>query len=151
MQGQEASEAAEATAALAGRLRTVIGQLRRRFRAQDGQGDLSWSQKSVLLHLEREGAATVSALARREGVRPQSMGATAASLQAAGLVSSEPDPDDGRQTLLALTPACREWLAAARSARQDWLVRALGERLDADERARLADAAELLARLTETE
>jgi len=102
---------------LAGDLRVVIGQLRRRLREQASFGDLTFSQASVLSRLEREGPATVTSLARAEGMRPQSMGATVSALQAAGLVSGSPDPRDGRQTILSLTDACQEWIRAGRAAK----------------------------------
>ena len=94
--------------ALAEDLRSLIGKLKRRLREQANAGDLTPSQVSVLLRLEKDGPATVSNLARAEGMRPQSMGATIAALEAAGLVSGAPDPEDGRQTILSLTQACRE-------------------------------------------
>src|SRR5882672_9778771 len=90
--------------ALAGDLRVLIGKLKRRLREQAHTGDLTWSQMSVLSRLEREGPATVTTLARAEGVRPQSMGATVSVLEEAGLVSGAPDASDGRQTILSLTP-----------------------------------------------
>ncbi len=62
-----------AAAALVGDLRMALGRLKRRLREQAGPNDFSDSQKSVLVRLDRDGAATVSALARAEGVRPQSM------------------------------------------------------------------------------
>ena len=144
----EDSEAADA-AALAGELRIVIGQVKRKLREQGGTGDLTWSQTSVLGHLEREGPATVTALARAEGVRPQSMGATVAGLEAAGLVSGAPDPNDRRQTVLSLTAVCREWIEAARAARRDWLFRAICAKLTAAEQAELAAAVKLLKRMLE--
>ena len=61
-------------AALAGDLRSLVAQLRRRFREQAILCEFTPSQIAVLLRLEREGPATVSALARAEGMRPQSMG-----------------------------------------------------------------------------
>lgn len=94
--------------ALAGELRVVVGRLKRRLREQAHFGDLSWTQVRVLSRLEREGPATVTALARAEGMRPQSMGETVAALKAAGFVSGAPDPSDGRQTVLSLTPSCAE-------------------------------------------
>src|ERR1700704_986950 len=115
--------------ALAGELRILIGKLKRRLREQAHLGDLTWSQMSVLSRLEREGPATVTTLARAEGVRPQSMGATVSVLEAAGLVSGAPDPADGRQTILSVTAACREWIKADRAARQDWLLGAIQTRL----------------------
>jgi hypothetical protein len=42
-----------------------------------------------------------------------------AALEAAGLVSGTPDPNDGRQTTLSLTAACRQKVKAGRAARED--------------------------------
>lgn len=55
-------------------LHALIGRLKRRFRAEAYPGDCSPSQVAVLHHLEFKGPATVTTLARVEGVRPQSMG-----------------------------------------------------------------------------
>lgn len=134
-------------AALAADLRVVFGRLKRRLREQGSIGDLTWSQVSVLSHLERDGPATVTALAQAESVRPQSMGATIAGLQAAGLVAGAPHPTDGRQTLLSLTPACLALVAAGRAAREDWLVRSIQTHLTPREQHDLARGVELLARL----
>ncbi|MEI9989973.1 MAG: MarR family transcriptional regulator [Rhizomicrobium sp.] len=134
-------------AALAAELRIVIGALRRRLREQADEADLTSAQKSVLLRLERDGPATASALARAEGMRPQSMGAIIAALETAGYVAGAPDPSDGRQTILSLTDHFREWVSAARAARQDWLLRALQARLTAREQRQLAGAVKLLKRL----
>ena len=130
-------------------IRTVIGRLNRRLRAQAVIGDLTWSQKVVLLRLEQSGAATVSTLARLEGVRSQSMGAVVSGLEAAGLVQGEADPSDGRQTLLSLTPACQEMIATGRAAREDWLVRAMQAKLSLEEIEELGRAVRLLGRLAE--
>ena len=134
---------------LAHELRALIGKLKRRLREQADVGDLTPSQVSALLRLEREGPCTVSALARAEGVRSQSMGAIVAALQAGGLVSATPDPADGRQMFLSVTPACREWITAGRAARQDWLTRVIDRELSPDEQARLADMVVLLKRITD--
>ena len=45
------------------------------------------------------------------------MGATVAALEAAGLVKGSPDPNDGRQTILSLTPACAARFRTGRAAR----------------------------------
>ena len=135
---------------LAGELRVVLGKLSRRLRGQGHVGDLTPSQTSVLIRLEREGPATVSTLARAESVRPQSLGATVDSLRAAGLVTGAPDPADGRQTLLSLTPACRERIRASRAAKEDWLGRALQANLSPEEQAELTRAVELLRRLADS-
>jgi DNA-binding MarR family transcriptional regulator len=91
----------------------------------------------------------VTTLARAEGVRPQSMGATVSVLEAAGLVQGAPDPTDGRQTILAITGACRKWLKASRAAREDWLFRAIRTKLTPREQDELAAAVALLTRLVD--
>jgi DNA-binding MarR family transcriptional regulator len=138
---------ATTAATLAQELRALLSTLKRRLREQGHGRDLTPSQVSVLLRLESGGPATLSMLARAEGMRPQSMGPIIAALSAAGLVSSAPDPADGRQTLLSLTPACREWVREGRAARQDWLARMIHERLTVKEQAELAHAVTLLRRL----
>ncbi len=135
--------------ALAGELRISLGKLIRRVREQARPNDLTSSQKSVLLRLDRDGPATVSALARAESVRPQSMRVTVAALEAMGAVSGEPDPSDGRQTLITLTPAFRKALLARRAAKEDWLFRALQAQLSPQEQAELASAVKLLQRLAD--
>lgn len=135
--------------ALATELRATFGKLKRRLREQANVGDLTPSQVSVLLRLEKDGAATASTLARAEGMRPQSMAAVVAALEAAGFVSGAPDPKDGRQTLLSLTDDCRKWVREGRAARQDWLSRTIAARLTSQEQDHLAAAIALLARLIE--
>jgi DNA-binding MarR family transcriptional regulator len=110
---------------------------------------LTPSQVSVLLRLEKDGAATVSGLARAEGMRPQSMSAIVTSLQDAGLVSSSSDPNDGRQTLMSLSRKCEKSLRESRAARQDWLTNAIRQKLSMQEQQKLSAALELLSRLTE--
>ena len=132
---------------LAADLRGVVAQLKRRLREQADVGDLTPSQTAALVRLDRNGASTVSALAREEGMRSQSMGATMAALQAAGLVVAAPDPRDGRQVLLDLTPACRKRIIQGRTARQDWLTRVIDRELSREEQDELERAVRLLQRL----
>lgn len=136
--------------ALARDLRSFAGKLKRRLREQADIGDLTPSQTSVLLRLEQDGPSTTSALARQEGMRPQSMGTIVDALESAGLVSGTPDPSDRRQTLLALTDHCRAWIAEGRAARQDWLAHVIDTRLSRDEQKQLAAAIALLGRLVES-
>jgi DNA-binding MarR family transcriptional regulator len=136
-------------AILAAELRALLGKLKRRLREQGDVGDLTPSQVSVLLRLEKDGAATTSSLARAEGMRPQSMAAIIAALDAAGLVTGTPDPTDGRRVLLSLTEPCRQWVQDGRAARQDWLSRRLQARLSVEELEIVATAAALLGRLVE--
>jgi DNA-binding MarR family transcriptional regulator len=136
--------------ALASELRILINQLRHRLREQSHLGDYTWSQTSVIIRLERDGPATVSALARAEGVRQQSMGATISTLEAAGLIKGSPDPADGRRTILSLTDACREMIRASRAAKEDWLFHAIQTKLSPAEQKQLATNLELLKRIADS-
>ena len=134
-------------AALANELRVLIGQLKRRMQDRAAFGDLTASQVAVLGHLDRVGTGTVTSLARDQGMRSQSMGATIAALEAAGLVHGAPDPKDGRQTMLSLTASCRARIDAGRLAREDWLYHAISRSLSPGEQDELARALDLLRRL----
>ena len=135
--------------ALANDLHALSGKLKRRLREQASAGDLTQSQTAVLGHLDRNGPTTVTALARMEGVRSQSMGATVAALESAGLVKGSPDPNDGRQTILSLTPACVALFRTGRAARTDWLLKTIQTKFTPQEQEQLAVAVKLLNRLVE--
>jgi DNA-binding MarR family transcriptional regulator len=134
---------------LAAEIRAIYRKLKLRVREHGGGNDLTPSQASVLLRLEEDGPATVSSLARAEGMRPQSMSAIVTPLQESGLVSGAPDPSDGRQTLMSLTPKCLKWFQEGRAARQDWLSTTISQKLLVHEQEKLQAALELLKRLVE--
>ena len=127
-------------------LRIVLGQLVRRLRAEHR---FPISQATVLSRLDREGAATTSALAAAERVRPQSMAHTIAELEADGLVDRTPDPVDRRQIQIALTERGREALADERARREGWLARAIATELTDDEQELLMQTVPLLRRLAQ--
>ncbi|MGO9436150.1 MAG: MarR family winged helix-turn-helix transcriptional regulator [Terracidiphilus sp.] len=135
--------------ALAADMRTVFRKLKLRYREHGGGNDLTPSQTSVVLRLEKDGSATVSSLARMEGMRPQSMSAVVAPLQASGLVRGAPDPGDGRQTLMSLTPKCLKLLQQGRATRQDWLTTRISQKLTIQEQEKLQAALALLTRLVD--
>ncbi len=151
MSKRKPESALSPAATLASELQTLFGKLKRRLRAQASSGDLTPSQIAVLVHLDRNGPTTVSALARLESVRPQSMGATVASLETLGMVKGSPDPGDGRQTILSLTPRCEEMIRTGRAARHQWLLRAVQSKLTAQEQAQLKATLPLLNRIVETD
>jgi len=134
---------------LAAELRTTLGHLKRKLRQHGGRHDLTSSQIAVILRLEKDGPATVSSLARAEGMRPQSMSAVIAPLGEMGFVTGAADPNDGRQTLMSLTNTCKKSIEDGRAARQDWLAQALQQKLSPQEQKRVSSAVHLLARLTE--
>jgi DNA-binding MarR family transcriptional regulator len=139
----------ERASALAAELRANLGKLKRKLREHGGRSDLAPSEVSVLLRLEKDGPAAVSSLARAEGMRPQSMSSIVTSLLESGLVCGSPDPNDGRQTMISLSPKCLKWLKDGRAARQDWLTTIIQQKLTTQDQEKLAAALELLARLVE--
>ena len=134
---------------LAAELRSTFGQLKRKLQQQGGRNDFTSSQIAVLLRLEKDGPATVSSLARAEGMRPQSMSAVIAPLQEVGFVAGSADPNDGRKTLMSLTRACKKWVEDGRAARQDWLAQAIQQKLSPQEQKKLSTAIQLLAQIAE--
>ncbi|MFC4275870.1 MarR family winged helix-turn-helix transcriptional regulator [Achromobacter aloeverae] len=137
------------TLRIAADLRTSMSRLRRRLRDEAPAAELTWPQISVVSQLERLACATVSTLARAEGVKPQTMGALVAALYEGGYVDGVADPHDGRQTLWSLTPKCQAWFKTHRAVRVDWLSGAIHTQLDATERKTLAQAVQLLERLAQ--
>lgn len=147
--GRRAAPSAEPEAEqLAARLADVVGRLLRRLRSTSSEGLLTPTQRSVLARLDREGPATTAALARAEYVRPQSMRLTLGALESQGLVERAPDPEDGRKSVMSLTESGTATLAEVRAAKRDWLAQALAAGLDGAERRTVAEAVELLDRLT---
>ena len=149
MSNRKSSHQTGLARALAAEIRAVYRKLKQRYREHGNGNELTPSQASVILQLEKDGGATVSSLARLEGMRPQSMSAIVTPLQKSGLVSGAPDPGDGRQTLISLTPKCLKWLQEGRAARQDWLASTITEKLSVREQEKLRSALELLKRLVD--
>jgi DNA-binding MarR family transcriptional regulator len=127
---------------LAGDLRDALGRIMRRLRTEHG---FPLAQGSVLGRLTRDGPQSVGDLAAAEKVRHQSMAQTVRDLEAAGLVTRRPDPDDGRRAFVELTRDGREALLADRRHREGWLAGVLAG-MTPGERAVLQDAVGLLRR-----
>ncbi|MFG2122969.1 MarR family winged helix-turn-helix transcriptional regulator [Streptomyces sp. NPDC048710] len=130
-------------------LRVVFSRLRRRIREVAQDSDLTPSQESALSLAGKHGAATASALAAAEGVRPQSMATTLAALEQHDLIRRAPDPDDGRRQLVTLTEAGRARVEGNRQLREEWLARAFEDRYTEEERQTVLSALELLERLSQ--
>src|SRR5882757_2691608 len=77
-------------------------RMRRRIRSAAAE-ELSLTEGAVLVQLDKNGPATTADLARAESVKPQSMGATIASLEERGLVERKPRRTDGRQMNIVVT------------------------------------------------
>jgi DNA-binding MarR family transcriptional regulator len=101
-----------------------------------------------MVRLDGEGPATIAELARAEGVKPQSMGATVAALEEMGIVERKPHPTDGRQMNIALTTKGARVRRDARIAKQTWLAQSIAK-LDAAEQKKLPALTALIKRLGE--
>jgi DNA-binding MarR family transcriptional regulator len=126
----------------------AIGLLVRRVRAEAGGDGLSMSESAVLKRLDKEGPATTADLARAESVRPQSMGATVAALEEAGLVERLPHPTDGRQVYIQLTDKGADLRADRSRAKWAWVAQAIAQ-LSKEEQAVLFEASGIIKRLAE--
>jgi DNA-binding MarR family transcriptional regulator len=135
------------TGQVAAALRVSIGLLMRRLRQVQVEGELTLPENSALVRLDRGGPATPSALARLERISPQSMGATLAALEARGLIKRQPDPNDGRRTVMSVTEAGQQVLGDKRNARTEQLARALEVDFTPAELKQLMAAVPLLERL----
>ncbi|HVV49256.1 MAG TPA: MarR family transcriptional regulator [Polyangia bacterium] len=135
---------------LANDLRQLLGALARRLRAESADSELSPSEHAVLRRLLEQGPATTAALARAEWVKPQSMGATLAGLEAEAFVVRAPDAADGRCRTVSVTEKGKRLIQAGRAARQSWLARTIETTLDAEEQRTLLAALAALRRLVES-
>jgi DNA-binding MarR family transcriptional regulator len=79
------------------------------------------------------------------------MAETIAALRADGLVEPQPDPTDGRKTLIHATPRGRSLSATIPAARQTWLESAVNELLDLAEQQTLRKAAAIMNRIADSD
>jgi DNA-binding MarR family transcriptional regulator len=128
-------------------LRQVLGALLRRLRAESAGHELSTSERAVMRRLMDHGPSTTAALARAELVKPQSMGATLATLEEGGFVARTADAADARCRNVSITAKGERVLVEARAANQNWLARTINEQLDGEEQRSLLQALELLRRV----
>jgi DNA-binding MarR family transcriptional regulator len=82
-------------------------------------------------------------------VQPQSLTRTLASLQRQRLVVRQPDGQDRRRSLLALTDTGRQALGRDMRQRDGWLAAAMARQLTGAERELLRIAGELMDRLAD--
>jgi DNA-binding MarR family transcriptional regulator len=127
---------------IAASLRLSATRLARRLRQQSDAG-LTPSQLSALASIQNEGPMTLGALAEHERVSPPTVTRVVGKLEADGLVEREVDPDDGRVWRVSTTRAGDALLAEIRKRKNAWLAARLAQ-LDDEQRARLADALDVL-------
>ena len=132
---------------LAHELRETIGRFVRRLRAEPGPsvGRLAalGPRRSAMA------AASISDLAGRERMRPQSMAQTVHDLESAGLVWWRPDPADGRRAFIELTNAGLALTWTTRAGRGTWSTHVLERELDARRATPAHEALALLSRIAD--
>jgi DNA-binding MarR family transcriptional regulator len=132
---------------LAARLRLAVTRLNRRLRAEADSG-LTASGTAALATIGRRGPLPLGELAALEGVKPPSMTATVATLEAEGLIARTGDESDRRVSRVALTARGRQRLERARSRKTAYLAARL-ERLDERQLEQLDQAVSLFELLLE--
>lgn len=141
------------SAATAQRLQDAMKRLRARLRAESGQNaiGLTATQLGILTSVIREGPVTAARLAALEHVTAQAITQSLTVLKEAGLVHSEPDPNDGRKKLVSADASAVELIDRIMAGRGSFLARAIDQVVGPDERADVEKAIELLERLAEAD
>src|SRR4051794_40692353 len=130
---------------LASHLRLTIARTARRLRQEAGS-ELSPSMTAALATIEHHGPMTPSELAARERIQRPTATRVLARLEEMALIQRTPDPQDRRSSLVAVTPPASELLAELRTRKTAFLAERL-DRLDAEDRAALERAADILERM----
>ena len=133
-------------AAIAAQLRLSATRLARILRRQAGTG-LSPSQLSALATVEIHGPMTLGALAEHENVAPPSVTKVVTILEGQGLLSREAGANDRRVAMVTITRDGNRLLEESRRRKNQWLAERIG-RLDAESKARLAAALDVIEGLT---
>lgn len=127
------------------RLRLAILRVARRIR-QDAPTELTPSQQSIVVMLDRFGPMSHAELASREAVRPPSVTRTIQALEAAGMVQRHGPEAGSRRVLIELTDAGRLAAIEIHERRDAWLSQHLSK-LSEEELGVLRDAMPVLERL----
>jgi DNA-binding MarR family transcriptional regulator len=118
----------------------------RRLRSERVDGSLGLSALVALGTIESREPLTASELAAAERLQPSSTTRLIAVLTKHGYIDRDPDPEDGRQSILRTTPSGREVVTAERERRQEWLAHVLDD-FTAEERDQLRAVIPLLHRI----
>lgn len=110
----------------------------RRLRARVDGDPIEWSQATLLFTLKREGALRLGDLAESMRLDASTVSRHVQQLAEREFLSREPDPDDGRACILAVTDAGIAALKQTFDQRRAILTAALAD-WSPDDRARLRD------------
>jgi len=135
--GDPRHDPAPADGDLAGRLALAVGRLNRRIRSSTG--GLSHGQLSALSTIVRSGPLRPSEISAIEVVAAPTITRLVSDLEGRGLVTRQPDPDDGRSFFVTGTETGIELLSRARSDRARAVAAILAD-LDDDQVEQLRSA-----------
>ena len=122
-------------------------RLARRLRQSAPSAELTGGGLGLLITLYRGGPMSAAALARCEGLQPQSLSRLLARMERDGLIERQADLADRRRGVIVVTHRGLGALDWAMSQRRRWLSAVMTDRLDARERSILLQAAELMLRI----
>jgi DNA-binding MarR family transcriptional regulator len=132
-------------------LRRGVTRLSRRLRLERPEQGEPLFRLTILGLLRSRGPMTPGDLASAERIQPQSLTRTLTALEAAGLINRQPDPDDGRRSLLTITEAGLQAIRHDIRQRDAWLAIAMNELLTPVEQDLLRLAAGLMERIAEAD
>jgi DNA-binding MarR family transcriptional regulator len=131
---------------LAARLASISTVLQRHLARADAGEGLTRARLSALALLVLGGPRTLGDLAAAEHVRPPTMTRLIHAMEADGLVTRRPNPDDGRSVVIEATSKGVEQLDKGRARQIAPLAETISD-LDRAERLQLEEAANLLGRV----
>jgi len=108
---------------------------------------LSLTERSTLGLIDQYSELLPGELAAMEKITTQGMSQIINHLMELGLLIKTPSAEDRRTVIVTLTEAGKKLVKQRRQEKQEWLTRAIGEKLNAKEKQTLADAADILAKL----
>jgi DNA-binding MarR family transcriptional regulator len=129
------------------RIARGVLRLARALRRSAGEPELPGGALALLATLYREGPLSAAALARAEGLQPQSLSRLLPRLEKAAMIERSVDEGDRRRHVITLTGRGLRTLSGSMNDRRRRLAGIMRERLDEDERATLAIAAEIMLRI----
>jgi DNA-binding MarR family transcriptional regulator len=129
-------------------LRITIHRLVKLLRRQtNNDSDLSLTERSTMGSLYNHGELASSALAQMEKVTTQSMSQIINHLYELNFIRKTPSEEDKRKVLLSLTTEGRAFVEDSRQRKQEWLARALNEKVSPAEKDLLMEALRIMTKL----
>lgn len=116
-----------------------LGRVVRALRQEAPNSEVGPGGLSVLVTLDAQGPQRIGALADAVAVTAPSMTRIVNALESDGFVVREPDPDDGRAQVVAMTPTGAALLTSGKEVKLAALRRRISE-LPSDDRLRLEAA-----------